>query len=543
MIFSRVFRPIDDTNLAVVLERRFRDYQDSLLTTVELGTQRAHRADFNQQMLDDTRRQAVEQSQHIRLNDVFRMAPLVRFLVCAAALTVSALVFAITAREAFATWVHRVVLLIATCFGRANHVRVQGFPANHMLKVAKGYDFEVTALADLTGRFKLPEYVQIRYRTADGTRGRDNMTAVGVAGPRDPDQKYSYVFKGVTSSIGFDVYGGDDRDRDFQIDVVDNPTISHMELACKYPEYTGRPANTVPASALVQLPQGTEVTISCESNKNLEQVVVTQMIGDKLSTFADINLATADDHRHFTTPMMVLNEDTTLLFELHDADGIRTRDPVRLVLAARADDVPVVAMRLHGISSAITPQARLPVVGDARDDYGLSRLWFEYQLNQSTMRIAARSSPTSLRIAIRMPPGTAGGPTAPGEQNFRALTVAGDGHPRTQVEIRPTDDEVLDIKRLAEISDTLRREGVKTPDDLAHVNLPEAQALAAAVKTQEQLDQLLAFCPKIGQQLLFTLKAADNCTLAAVPNVGQGERYQLDFVPPEQLLSMLEGAS
>jgi len=111
LILSRVFRPIDDTNLAVVLERRFRDYHDSLLTTVELGRQSSHRADFNQQMLDDTRRQAVEQSQHIRLNDVFRMAPLVRFLVGATALAVSALVFAITAREAFATWVHRVVLL------------------------------------------------------------------------------------------------------------------------------------------------------------------------------------------------------------------------------------------------------------------------------------------------------------------------------------------------------------------------------------------------------------------------------------------------
>ena len=172
------------------------------------------------------------------------------------------------------------------------------------------------------------------------------------------------------SSIGFDVYGGDDRDRGFQIDVVDNPTISHMELACKYPAYTGRPANTVPASALVQLPQGTEVTISCESNKDLEQVVVTQMIGDKLSTFADINLATADDHRHFTTPMMVLNEDTTLLFELHDADGIRTRDPVRLVLAARADDVPVVAMRLRGISTR--HYAASPAAGGGRCP---RRLW------------------------------------------------------------------------------------------------------------------------------------------------------------------------
>jgi len=37
------------------------------------------------------------------------------------------------------------------------------------------------------------------------------------------------------------------------------------------------------------------------------------------------------------------------------------------------------------------------------------------------------------------------------------------------------------------------------------------------------------------------MKAADNCALPSGTNVGQGERYQLDIVPPEQLLSMLEG--
>ncbi len=73
-------------------------------------------------------------------------------------------------------------------------------------------------------------------------------------------------------------------------------------------------------------------------------------------------------------------EDTTLLFELHDTDGIQSRDPVRLTLIAAPDEAPVVALRLHGISTAITPDARLPVVGEVRDDYGLTRMWFEYQL-------------------------------------------------------------------------------------------------------------------------------------------------------------------
>jgi hypothetical protein len=180
-------------------------------------------------------------------------------------------------------------------------------------------------------------------------------------------------------------------------------------------------------------------------------------------------------------------------------------------------------------------------VGDAHDDYGLSRLWFEYQLEQSKTGNRRASPASESSNSDAQPSASAGGPKTPGEQNFRASTIAGDGRPRTQVEIKPIDDEALDMKRLAEISEALHRQGVKTIEDLSHASLPEAPALIAGITRQEQLDQFLAFAPKIGQQLLFTLKAADNCTLGAAPNVGQGERYQLDIVAPEQLLSMLEG--
>ncbi len=51
----------------------------------------------------------------------------------------------------------------------------------------------------------------------------------------------------------------------------------------------------------------------------------------------------------------------------------------------------------------------------------------------------------------------------------------------------------------------------------------------------------MAFHPQVGDQLSVALKAADNCALPSGINVGQGEKYQLEIVPPEQLLSMLEG--
>src|SRR5215471_7485883 len=113
-ILRRAFRPLDDTNLALVLERRFRKYRDSLVTTVELGRHPDRAASFNQQMLRRTGRQADDLSQGVHLGDVFRLQPLVRSLGVAAALAVSVLLFAVVAQEAFATWVHRVVMLDPT---------------------------------------------------------------------------------------------------------------------------------------------------------------------------------------------------------------------------------------------------------------------------------------------------------------------------------------------------------------------------------------------------------------------------------------------
>ncbi len=358
-----------------------------------------------------------------------------------------------------------------------------------------------------------PDVVQVRYRTLDGTHGRDNMSTVGIAGPRDRQQRYSYVFKGVMSSIEFDVYGGDDRDRGYRLEVVDNPTLSQVDLACEYPAYTGRPAGTVKASALVQLPQGTKITLHCEANKDLVQVPITIVHGDKASMLAEVQLPSTGDRRHFEVSLPELMEDTTLLFDLHDADGIRSRDPVKLVLAARPDDVPVVALRLRGISTAITPEARLPVVGDVHDDYGLAKLWFDYQLDQA----------------------------APAEMPFVTSTLSRDGVPRNELTIEPANDESLDLKRIQAIGQLLARQKITSPEDLSRITSADEQALVSGISTQQQIDQALEFAPKVGSKLLVTLKAADNCALPSGANIGQGERYQLDIVAPEQLLSMLEG--
>src|SRR5262249_21180354 len=153
-----------------------------------------HSVDFNQEMLGHTRDEAVRRSQLVRLGDLFRMGPLVWTLVGAAFLSVSVLAFALVAREAFATWVDRVVLLDSNLlWPRDNQVRVGNFPEDHRIKVAKGSDYTLEAVANLEKPFTAPETVEVRYENEQGARGRDNMTTVGIAGPHDTEQRYSYT--------------------------------------------------------------------------------------------------------------------------------------------------------------------------------------------------------------------------------------------------------------------------------------------------------------------------------------------------------------
>ncbi len=176
-IARRAFYRLDDSSLALVLERRYPEYRDSLLTTVEIDRHPSHASSFNRDMVDFTRRQAVVRSKDVRLGEVFRLGPLVRTLSLAIVLVVSVLTFAVAAHAAYHTWYQRVVMLNRDLlWPRSNHVRVEGFPADRIRKVAKGADFELLAAADLHAPFKLPHYVEVRYRTDEGVHNQDNMS-------------------------------------------------------------------------------------------------------------------------------------------------------------------------------------------------------------------------------------------------------------------------------------------------------------------------------------------------------------------------------
>lgn len=376
---SRALVPLPDRSMALLIERRFGKFHDSLLTAVELTEPLEREEPFLPEMLDRTCRQAQLEVSDVDLDEIFDAAPLTRAVSAALLLVVTVLIFGMTATDELGVWGRRNLLLSSELWPRQTRLVVDGFE-DGVIKVARGSDLEVIAGADTS--MEVPRVVQIRFRTDEGVRGWANMTRDGNATPgEDPYQRFSHRFQGVLSPIRFDVVGGDDRVRDLRIEVVESPTISEMELDVQFPSYTRREDRTMPVSGLMQIPRGSQVTVKARASKDLVQVTVEEPTAQGLASH-QLHLWERD-RRAFEFPLGRLDADKTLLFTLLDEDGIRNRDPIRVSITATRDEPPELAVRLSGIGSAVTPRARIPIAGNATDDYGIARLWFECLIDGS----------------------------------------------------------------------------------------------------------------------------------------------------------------
>jgi hypothetical protein len=507
-ILARAFVPMGDTSMAVLLERRYDEFNDSLLTTVELAGKPAHAAAFNPEMLDWTTAEALGHTRRVRLNELLQNAPLMRAVFAAIVLSLSVAAFAVAAPDAFEIWVRRVLLMSEELWPRKTRLSIDGFNDDKLVKVARGGDFRVVAYADRSA--EVPETVQIRFRDDEGNLGRQTMAAEAV-GPGDDRQAFSHSFPGLLASLTFDIVGGDDRLRDYRIEVVDNPTVSNMSLHCVYPAYMRRSPRDLPVTGLMQIPVGTKVTLRASANKPLEIAHIERVVEQGLQSLTTITKFTGGERRDFSLELPPLVEDMRLQFRLHDTDGIVGRNPVRLDLAAVADEAPKVGLQLRGIGTAITTRARLPVVGEVADDYGVERIWFEYQVDDAEPQTAAFLA-------------------SPAGKNTLAIA--------------PERPEVLDLKELQEAAGlAAERETNRTEGATEKANNNDAQNGQGSEDAATDVAKLPAqavFQLKEDQRLSLVVKAQDQSTLEGGPFIGVGEKYQLNVVSPDRLLAMLE---
>lgn len=484
-ILRRAFVRMADRSMAILLERRYRQFHDSLITSVELTARDAGAAEHDATMLAETEDDALENLSHVRLSRVFNVRPLLLSLV-GAFLLAGTICSAIAADQLLKmnllelgfrrmylldddTWPRNAAIEIVGVQVQRDELAASDNTSDSLidfqagrLKVARGASVSLFVRAD-AGAKVVPEICSVYYTTAEGDRGRVNMTRVGRI--REGYQNYRYdgkPLKGILSNVRFDVVGFDHRLRDYEIEVVDSPVVIAAMLDCTFPDYmvneelaTWLP-RTIPLTTATQLPLGTRFTLRGQTSKPLANVLL-----NDADTGEALPIALYEGEPQFWFDVQELSGNLSLEVTPIDTDGIFSDKPYRIYIVGVEDQPPTVNVRLQGIGTAVTPDVLIAVQGKIEDDYEVADSSFEVLVN--------------------------------------------DGVPRTQP---------FDLQAGGKVS--------------ALIDFREQRGEQSGIKLEPN------------DRLSLTVLATDKYDLGAEAHVGTGDHYQLEVVTPDKLLSMLE---
>src|SRR5687768_2528443 len=125
-VLRRTFVRLADRSMALLLERKFTGFHDSLVTAVEMAEVPDHATPFSRELLSKTSDEAFEASSDVSYGRVMRYGRLNLRLLAAIALAVSVFAFWGTNREAFATAANRLYLLSDEAWPRSARIEVVG---------------------------------------------------------------------------------------------------------------------------------------------------------------------------------------------------------------------------------------------------------------------------------------------------------------------------------------------------------------------------------------------------------------------------------
>lgn len=500
-ILSRAFVQLGDRSMALLLERRFSGFHDSLVTSVELAELPDHASAFSRELLGKTKDEARAEVASVHYLRVFNTGALTWKVLLATGLGLSVFAFYGANARAFEQAAERLYLLSNEPWPRSAMIEVEGvevqraaapgeeagrtltipFDKSGVVKIAKGSNVSLRVRAAQAPQAQVvPQYCTVYYRTLKTEAGiRGERGSVTMSNFRDATDWRNFwfdgkPFKGVLSTIQFDVVGHDHRVSGYRLEVVDSPAVVETTLDLTFPPYMvdEATANHLPVTdqpylpAGTFIPAGTQVTLKFKSNKQLKQAEIVPEGGGE-PTVIDIP-ATAKDRTSFSYQIDSLAGSQTLDISLLDADNVATERPYRVFLTAIEDQQPLVEVAMKGIGSAVTPDVLIPVRGKVSDDYAVADTWFNIQVNES-------GDPRDIKFGL----GKAG--AVEHEIDFRYERAQ-----KTGLEIKPGDKLFLAIKA----SDKF--------------NLPTKDGSISE------------------------------------PHVASGDRYQLDVVTPEELLAQLE---
>jgi len=361
-LWPAVSTRLNDLYLAQRIERRFPFLSDTLSSAVEFLHQSEQDPEAGSVQL---RRSVIQQTaratEKINFHKAVDRRPVKFALLASGWVCVIAAMFYYFDRSSTTIAVDRLLSpWNDTAWPKKNHLAIRN-PVN---RVPLGQPFELEVV-DRDGA-ELPPDVKVHYRFNGSTEENrtDAMKRVG-------DLFVAEIAK-VERPFAYRVTGGDDDTMAWhELEVVEPPVVSELQLTLHYPEYTQWPATA--SEPHVRAIVGTRIAIVGKSTKPIRNAVVS------IDGCASFPAKVSEDGYAFELSAdiaepLVLKANGAYRIDLEDLEGFHGHGDIRYDLRAIEDRAPVVTLEQPAADGFVTPDAVVPIKIVAKEDLALQRI-------------------------------------------------------------------------------------------------------------------------------------------------------------------------
>ena len=251
-------------------------------------------------------------------------------------------------------WAKRMLLGRNDPWPQRTYLDVVGLPADRTIVVPRGEPF-VLKVRPRAGS-ETPAAVWLRYREAGGPRVDGGFTAYA---PGD----FRFDFAAVDAPLTCDVRGGDDAPPSFTIRPAERPRVVDLKLVAQHPRDKGPTTYSFGGDAadLSFLPR----------TKLALLVTASAAVASHKLTGSPAEVVQADD-THLSIRWTQQAAAATFHLELTGRDAGLVSVPTDVTVGLKRDQPPRVTLAFTGVRPRVTPQARIPLTVDGRDDYAVT---------------------------------------------------------------------------------------------------------------------------------------------------------------------------
>ncbi|WP_116126422.1 DUF4175 family protein [Lewinella sp. IMCC34183] len=204
---------------------------------------------------------------------------------------------------------------------------------------------------------------------------------------RQSNSTFSYAFNNVQEDTPFRISAGEVSSRDYLLSVMPKPSIAGFTVELDYPAYVGRADEEVANMGDLTVPAGTRLKWSFDT-ENTENIDLRFAGEDTLGTLR------RDGRDLYSFEKRALRSDRYTLYVGNEY--LPLADSITYGLSVVPDQYPRITVEPFQDS---TDEQLLFFVGDASDDYGLTRLDFVYRIQPAEGEVREE------RVAVSGPAG------------------------------------------------------------------------------------------------------------------------------------------